>query len=214
MGAIMAYGAYMPSKQNICSTGISVAFLDTSVALLAGMAIFPIVFANDLQTASGPGLVFVTLPWAFVNMPLGLLFGKLFFILLSIAALSSAISLLEPGVAWFVESFKTKRYVAAIGLGLIAWTLGIFSALSFGLLSDFTLVGDRNFFDSMDFLSNQILLPLGGIFIAIFVGWVMKKEKVLEELEIKNELIIKVWFFFLKYIAPLTIVMIFVEGLT
>ena len=203
----------MPSKQNIGSTAISVAFLDTSVALLAGMAIFPIVFANDLQTASGPGLVFVTLPWAFVNMPLGLLFGKLFFILLSIAALSSAISLLEPGVAWFVESFKTKRYVAAIGLGLIAWTLGIFSALSFGLLSDFTLVGDRNFFDSMDFLSNQILLPLGGIFIAIFVGWVMKKEKVLEELEIKNELIIKVWFFFLKYIAPLTIVMIFVEGL-
>ena len=164
----------MPSKQNIGSTAISVAFLDTSVALLAGMAIFPIVFANDLQTASGPGLVFVTLPWAFVNMPLGLLFGKLFFILLSIAALSSAISLLEPGVAWFVESFKTKRYVAAIGLGLIAWTLGIFSALSFGLLSDFTLVGDRNFFDSMDFLSNQILLPLGGIFIAIFVGWVMK----------------------------------------
>ena len=214
MGAIMAYGAYMPSKQNIGSTAISVAFLDTSVALLAGMAIFPIVFANDLQTASGPGLVFVTLPWAFVNMPLGLLFGKLFFILLSIAALSSAISLLEPGVAWFVESFKTKRYVAAIGLGLIAWTLGIFSALSFGLLSDFTLVGDRNFFDSMDFLSNQILLPLGGIFIAIFVGWIMKKEKVLEELEIKNELIIKVWFFFLKFIAPLTIIMIFVEGLT
>ncbi|SVD10440.1 uncharacterized protein METZ01_LOCUS363294, partial [marine metagenome] len=182
MGAIMAYGAYMPSNQSIGSTALSVAFLDTSVALLAGIAIFPIVFANNLEPATGPGLVFVTLPWAFVNMPLGIIFGKLFFVLLSIAALSSAISLLEPGVAWIVESLKTKRYVAAVGLGLIAWVLGIFSALSFDLLSGLTPIGDKNFFDSMDFLSNQVLLPLGGIFIAIFVGWIMKRSNVLEEL--------------------------------
>ena len=198
MGAIMAYGAYMPANQNIGSTALSVAFLDTSVALLAGIAIFPIVFANNLEPATGPGLVFVTLPWAFVNMPLGIIFGKLFFILLSIAALSSAISLLEPGVAWIVESLKTKRYVAAGGLGIIAWTLGIFSALSFDLLSGFTPIGDKNFFDSIDFLSNQVLLPLGGIFIAIFVGWVMKRSNVLEELDLKNGLVIKIWFFLIK----------------
>ena len=149
MGAIMAYGAYMPIKQNIGSTALSVAFLDTLVAILAGIAIFPIVFANGLEPSTGPGLVFVTLPWAFVNMPLGVIFGKLFFVLLSIAALSSAISLLEPGVAWIVESLKTKRYKAAIGLGSIAWILGIFSALSFNLLSDFTPIGEKNFFDSM-----------------------------------------------------------------
>ena len=210
MGAIMAYGAYMPAKQNIGSTALSVAFLDTSVALLAGIAIFPIVFANNLEPAAGPGLVFVTLPWAFVNMPLGVIFGKLFFILLSIAALSSAISLLEPGVAWIVESLKTKRYVAAGVLGFIAWTLGIFSALSFDLLSGFTPIGDKNFFDSMDFLSNQVLLPLGGIFIAIFVGWVMKQSNVLEELDLKNGLVIKTWFFLLRFVAPLMVGLVFI----
>ncbi|SVD72248.1 uncharacterized protein METZ01_LOCUS425102, partial [marine metagenome] len=210
MGAIMAYGAYMPIKQNIGSTALSVAFLDTLVAILAGIAIFPIVFANGLEPSTGPGLVFVTLPWAFVNMPLGVIFGKLFFVLLSIAALSSAISLLEPGVAWIVESLKTKRYKAAIGLGSIAWILGIFSALSFNLISDFTPIGEKNFFDSMDFLSNQVLLPLGGVFIAIFVGWVMKRNNVIDELNLKDGLLIKIWFFLLKFLSPLTVGLIFI----
>ena len=210
MGAIMAYGAYMPNKQNIGSTALSVAFLDTLVAILAGIAIFPIVFANGLEPSTGPGLVFVTLPWAFVNMPLGVIFGKLFFVLLSIAALSSAISLFVPGVAWIVESLKTKRYKAAIGLGSIAWILGIFSALSFNLLSDFTPIGEKNFFDSMDFLSNQVLLPLGGVFIAIFVGWVMKRNNVIEELNLKDGLLIKIWFFLLKFLSPLMVGLIFI----
>ena len=145
-------------------------------------------------------------------MPLGIIFGKLFFILLSIAALSSAISLLEPGVAWIVESLKTKRYIAAGGLGLIAWTLGILSALSFNLISDFTPIGDRNFFDSMDFLSNQVLLPLGGILIAIFVAWVMKREHVLEELEIKEGWLLKMWFILLKFLSPLMVGIVFVAA--
>ena len=210
MGAIMAYGAYMPANQNIGSTALYVAFLDTLVALLAGIAIFPIVFANNLEPAVGPGLVFVTLPWAFDNMPLGIIFGKLFFVLLTIAALSSAISLLEPGVAWIVESLKIKRYIAAAGLGFIAWTLGIFSALSFDLLAGFTPIGDKNFFDSLDFLSNQVLLPLGGIFIAIFVGWVMKRSDVFEELNLKEGLVLKAWFFLLKFVSPLVVGLIFV----
>ena len=210
MGAIMAYGAYMPANQNIGSTALYVAFLDTLVALLAGIAIFPIVFANNLEPAVGPGLVFVTLPWAFVNMPLGIIFGKLFFVLLSIAALSSAISLLEPGVAWIVESLKIKRYIAAAGLGFIAWALGIVSALSFDLLAGFTPIGDKNFFDSLDFLSNQVLLPLGGIFIAIFVGWVMKRSDVFEELNLKEGLVLKAWFFLLKFVSPLVVGLIFV----
>jgi NSS family neurotransmitter:Na+ symporter len=132
--------------------------------------------------------------------------------LLSIAALSSAISLLEPGVAWIVESLKTKRYIAAGGLGLIAWTLGILSALSFNLISDFTPIGDRNFFDSMDFLSNQVLLPLGGILIAIFVAWVMKREHVLEELGIKEGWLLKIWFFLLKFLSPLMVGIVFVAA--
>ena len=209
MGAIMAYGAYMPADQNIGRTAITVAALDTGVALLAGIAIFPIVFANGLEPSEGPGLVFVTLPIAFANMPLGVLFGTLFFILLSIAALSSSISLIEPGVAWLVESLKTKRSYAAIALGAFAWTLGVFSALSFNLMSEFKIFG-MNFFDFTDFLTNQIMLPLGGIFIAIFVGWVMKKQDVLDELQIEDGIIFKCWFFVLRFVAPVMVGMVLI----
>tara|TARA_B110000014_G_scaffold260561_1_gene250538 strand:+ start:556 stop:1929 length:1374 start_codon:yes stop_codon:yes gene_type:complete len=210
MGAIMAYGAYMPADQNIGRTAISVAALDTGVALLAGIAIFPIVFANGLTPSEGPGLVFVTLPIAFSAMPLGILFGTLFFVLLSIAALSSSISLIEPGVAWLIESLKVKRITATILLGFTAWFLGIFSALSFNLISEFTIFG-RNFFDATDFLTSQIMLPLGGIFIAIFVGWVMKKEHILEGLGFKEGFLFKAWYLSVRYIAPTLVGLVFLN---
>jgi len=210
MGAIMAYGAYMPANQNIGRTAVSVAALDTGVALLAGIAIFPIVFANGLAPSEGPGLVFVTLPIAFSAMPLGILFGTLFFVLLSIAALSSSISLIEPGVAWLIESLKIKRTTATIILGFTAWFLGLFSALSFNLISEFTIFG-RNFFDATDFLTSQIMLPLGGIFIAIFVGWIMKKEHVLDGLGFKEEFIFKAWYFSVRYIAPTLVGLVFLN---
>ena len=210
MGAIMAYGAYMPANQNIGRTAVSVAALDTGVALLAGIAIFPIVFANGLAPSEGPGLVFVTLPIAFSAMPLGILFGTLFFVLLSIAALSSSISLIEPGVAWLIESLKIKRTTATIILGFTAWFLGLFSALSFNLISEFTIFG-RNFFDATDFLTSQIMLPLGGIFIAIFVGWIMKKEHVLDGLGFKEDFIFKAWYFSIRYIAPTLVGLVFLN---
>ena len=210
MGAIMAYGAYMPANQNIGRTAVSVAALDTGVALLAGIAIFPIVFANGLAPSEGPGLVFVTLPIAFSAMPLGILFGTLFFVLLSIAALSSSISLIEPGVAWLIESLKIKRTTATIILGFTAWFLGLFSALSFNLISEFTIFG-KNFFDATDFLTSQIMLPLGGIFIAIFVGWIMKKEHVLEGLGFKEDFIFKAWYFSVRYIAPTLVGLVFLN---
>ena len=210
MGAIMAYGAYMPADQNIGRTAISVAALDTGVALLAGIAIFPIVFANGLTPSEGPGLVFVTLPIAFSAMPLGILFGTLFFVLLSIAALSSSISLIEPGVAWLIESLKVKRITATILLGFTAWFLGIFSALSFNLISEFTIFG-RNFFDATDFLTSQIMLPLGGIFIAIFVGWIMKKEHILEGLGFKEGFLFKAWYLSVRYIAPTLVGLVFLN---
>ena len=210
MGAIMAYGAYMPANQNIGRTAVSVAALDTGVALLAGIAIFPIVFANGLAPSEGPGLVFVTLPIAFSAMPLGILFGTLFFVLLSIAALSSSISLIEPGVAWLIESLKIKRTTATIILGFTAWFIGLFSALSFNLISEFTIFG-RNFFDATDFLTSQIMLPLGGIFIAIFVGWIMKKEHVLDGLGFKEDFIFKAWYFSVRYIAPSLVGLVFLN---
>ena len=208
MGAIMAYGAYMPANQNIGKTAVSVAALDTGVALLAGIAIFPIVFANGLAPSEGPGLVFVTLPIAFSAMPLGILFGTLFFVLLSIAALSSSISLIEPGVAWLIESLKIKRITATTLLGFTAWFIGLFSALSFNLLSEFTIFG-KNFFDATDFLTNQIMLPLGGIFIAIFVGWIMKKEHVLDELGFRENFIFKAWYFSVRFVAPTLVGLVF-----
>ena len=208
MGAIMAYGAYMPANQNIGKTAVSVAALDTGVALLAGIAIFPIVFANGLAPSEGPGLVFVTLPIAFSAMPFGILFGTLFFVLLSIAALSSSISLIEPGVAWLIESLKIKRITATVLLGFTAWFIGLFSALSFNLLSEFTILG-KNFFDATDFLTNQIMLPLGGIFIAIFVGWIMKKEDVLDELGFQENFIFKAWYFSVRFVAPTLVGLVF-----
>ena len=208
MGAIMAYGAYMPANQDIGKTAVSVAALDTGVALLAGIAIFPIVFANGLAPSEGPGLVFVTLPIAFSAMPFGILFGTLFFVLLSIAALSSSISLIEPGVAWLIESLKIKRVTATILLGFTAWFIGLFSALSFNLLSEFTIFG-KNFFDATDFLTNQIMLPLGGIFIAIFVGWIMKKEHVLDELGFQENFIFKAWYFSVRFVAPTLVGLVF-----
>ena len=208
MGAIMTYGAYMPANQDIGKTAVSVAALDTGVALLAGIAIFPIVFANGLAPSEGPGLVFVTLPIAFSAMPFGILFGTLFFVLLSIAALSSSISLIEPGVAWLIESLKIKRITATVLLGFTAWFIGLFSALSFNLLSEFTILG-KNFFDATDFLTNQIMLPLGGIFIAIFVGWIMKKEDVLDELGFQENFIFKAWYFSVRFVAPTLVGLVF-----
>ena len=135
-------------------------------------------------------------------------FGTLFFVLLSIAALSSSISLIEPGVAWLIESLQIKRITSTLLLGFIAWFIGLFSALSFNLLSEFTIFG-KNFFDATDFLTNQIMLPLGGIFIAIFVGWVMKKENVLEELDVEENLIFKFWYFSIRYISPVMVGCVF-----
>ena len=116
--------------------------------------------------------------------------------------------MIEPGVAWLIESLKIKRITATLLLGFVAWFLGLFSALSFNLLSEFTIFG-RNFFDATDFLTNQIMLPLGGIFIAIFVGWKMRKEDVLEELNIEENLIFKFWYFSVRYISPVMVGCVF-----
>ena len=175
MGSIMAYGAYMPKEQKVVGTSFTVASLDTLIAILAGLAIFPIIFAFNLEPNSGPGLVFVSMLSAFNQMQFGQFIGPLFFILLSVAALSSSISLLEPGVAYMSEENILSRRGSAQIISFFVWILGIGSALSFNIWSDFSLIGDRNFLDSMDFIANQILLPLGGMLIAIFVGWFMKK---------------------------------------
>jgi len=211
MGSIMAYGAYMPKDQRVINTSFTVGSLDTLVAILAGLAIFPIIFAFNLEPGSGPGLVFVSMLSAFNQMEFGYLIGPLFFVLLSVAALSSSISLLEPGVAFLAEEQILSRRRAAEIISFFVWVLGIGSALSFNIWSDLYLISDRNFLDSMDFVANQILLPLGGMLIAIFVGWFMKESLIKDEIGQINPIVYKLWRFFVKFVAPTCVAYIFLS---
>ncbi|HEB28085.1 MAG TPA: sodium-dependent transporter [Porticoccus sp.] len=213
MGAIMAYGAYMPEHARIGRTVLAVGFIDTVVALVAGLAIFPIVFANPtIEPGAGPGLMFVSLPVAFGNMPGGLLFGSFFFVLVTLAAWSSAISLIEPAVAYLVESKGFNRITANLSLGLVAWVVGLGSVLSFNEWADARVAG-FTFFEFMDFLTSSVMLPLTGLFIAIFVGWIMKPDTVREELGDESNRVFFSWRWVLRFMSPLLVLVVFVLGL-
>ena len=208
MGAIMAYGAYMPERQVIGKTVLTIIILDTLVALCAGIAIFPIVFSNtSLEVSAGPGLIFETLPVAFYSLPFGNLFSIIFFTLISIAALSSSISLLEPFTAWMEEKLKMQRSVIVVCLGLIVWLLGMGSIFSFNIWSDLKFLG-LNFLELMDYLTNNIMLPVGGFFISIFVGWVLPNSLVQKYVKLNDQLF-KIFIFFLKYVSTGAIALIF-----
>ncbi|MEZ5529774.1 MAG: sodium-dependent transporter [Porticoccaceae bacterium] len=212
MGAIMAYGAYMPDHARIGRTVLAVGFLDTLVALMAGLAIFPIVFANpSIAAGSGPGLMFVSLPVAFGNMTGGLLFGSIFFVLVTLAAWSSSISLIEPAVAYLIESKGFNRVTANLLLGSVAWLVGLGSVLSFNVWEDKRLAG-FNFFEFMDFLTSSVMLPLTGLFIALFVGWLMKPEAVRSELADESTRVYLTWRWVLRYVSPLAVLVVFVMG--
>ncbi len=210
MGAIMVYGSYLPKEASILKMSITIALADTGVALLAGLAIFPLVFANGLDTNAGPGLIFHTLPIAFGHMANGAFYGGLFFLLLVFAAWSSAISLIEPAVAWLVENKGVSRRRASVMVGLSTWLLGLLTVFSFNIGSDWTLFG-KTLFDLLDYLTANILLPLGGLFIAIFAGWVMSKQSTDDEFAIKPGFIYYIWRFLIRYISPIAIIIIFLN---
>ncbi len=209
MGAIMVYGSYLPSHISIAKTSLFIAGADTVVALLAGIAIFPIVFANGLEPGSGPGLIFQTLPIAFGNMVGGWLFGLLFFVLLVFAALSSSISLIEPAVAWLVENKGMERHSACVWSGLATWLVGVAVAFSFNIWSDITLFG-KSIFDLLDYLTANLMLPIGGFCIAVFAGWFMNRQHTLEELEMPDQQY-AVWKFLICYIAPAAVFLVFLN---
>lgn len=211
MGAIMIYGSYMPHDASIAGTSITVALADTAVALLAGIAIFPIVFANGLEPGEGPGLVFVTLPIAFGNMPGGAFFGTVFFVLLAFAAWSSSISLIEPFVAWLVENKGMTRNHASIVSGLITWVVGLGTVFSFNYWKDIK-VFDKTFFDLLDFLTSNIMLPLGGLLIGVFAAWVIKKQSSVEELGMGDGLAYQVWSVLVRYVTPIGVGLIFLKS--
>jgi NSS family neurotransmitter:Na+ symporter len=211
MGAVMAYGAYLPQDASIMTTAFAVAAADTSIALLSGLVIFPIVFANGLDPAEGPGLIFQTLPLAFGKMPGGSFFGVLFFICLGFAALTSAISLMEPAVAWLVERFDVTRQAAAVRVGVIIWALGFLTVLSFSHLSEFKFARGT-FFDNLDFLAINVLLPLGGLLITVFAGWVMCRNSSADELDPDAGPLYRVWRVLVRYVAPVAVTFVLLSA--
>ncbi len=217
MGAIMVYGSYLPERASIAGTTLTIALLDTLVALLAGLAIFPIVFANGLEPGAGPGLIFQTMPIAFGHMPGGAFFGTLFFVLLVFAAWTSAISLIEPAVAWLVENHNMKRVKASVLVGGLTWLLGLATVFSFNLwgeikpLSFIEHFKDHTIFDLLDYLTANIMLPLGGLLIAVFAAWVLKREASVEELRLGDGVVYRTWYFLVRYITPLAVGLIFLD---
>jgi NSS family neurotransmitter:Na+ symporter len=213
MGIMMAYGAYMPKRASIAGSAVAIAFADTLVAILAGLAIFPLVFANGLDPAEGPGLIFVTLPVAFATMPGGRVFGTIFFLLLLVAAVTSAIAVLEPVVAWVIDRFGMRRKPATLASAVLAWTIGLASAFSFNIWSDFRPLAGKTLYDLVDYLTANIMMPLGGLLIALFVGWRMKRAAVAEESALGEGLLFAGWRFLIRYLVPLAILVIFLAGL-
>jgi len=199
MGTVMVYGSYMPTGTSIAGAVASVAFLDTLIALVAGMTIFPLVFASNLEPGSGPGLLFESLPIAFSTMWNGEYFGAAFFLLVMIAALSSSISLIEPGISW-LEKIGINRALATIVLALICWGGGVASIYS------------EDVFGSLDFITSNIMLPLGGLLIAIFTGWVLGYTRVRKEIQDIPAWLFNILFIVLRFIAPAGVIVVFLHS--
>ncbi len=212
MGSLMVYGSYLPEDTSIFQVSSAVAFFDTFVAILAGIIIFPIVFTYDLDpNSAGPGLIFQTLPIAFGAMDFGTIISTSFFILLFFAAITSSISLIEPAITFVVEKFSISRVYATNILGVLTWTLGILTVLSFNELSSFKIFG-MTIFDNIDYLTSKIMLPLGGLLMALFAGFIMKRAIVISELN-SNIILANIWFVLLKIFSPILLIIIFINGI-
>jgi len=215
MGTLITYSSYMSKQENLATTAVQVTIADTGIALLAGIAIFPAVFAFGIEPGAGPGLVFITLPNVFQQMPGGYFFCILFFLLLAVAALTSSISILEVVVAYFVEELKLARRAATIMAASAITIMGIPCSLSMGVWSKVKFM-DKTFFDWLDFIASNVMLPLGGLLIVAFVGWYLGREKT--EAEVTNEGQLKagylpLFMFLAKFVAPVVIAIVFLHGL-
>jgi len=220
VGTILTYSSYIKKEENIFISGVGTAVSDLAFALIAGFAVMPAVFAAGLQPGAGPGLVFETLPYIFNKMGEGLpllstLTSSIFFVAILAAALTSAISMLEVGVAFLTDERGMKRRHATLLLAFLCWLVGILCSLSFGSLKGMTILG-LTFFDFLDHLCSDWLLPLGGFLFTIFVGWQMSKADVRDEFTnggTKNVRLFGIVYFLMRYLAPVGIVVIFLTNL-
>lgn len=213
MGCLITYASYFKQDTNLQTTALQVTVLDTLVAVLAGVMIFPAVFSFGIAPTAGPELVFITLPNVFEQLPMGWLWSAVFFILLALAALTSTISLHEVATAYVHEEYNVSRKRAAWFVSAGVLVFGVISSLSFGLLKEYT-IGGMIFFDALDYLTAKIMLPLGGMLICIFVG--TRIDRKILKAELTNEgtipfLFFNTYAFFMKYIAPVAIGLIFLN---
>lgn len=214
MGAMLTYGSYMSRDQNLPRDAAMVVGLDTLVAVLAGLVILPAVFSAGFEPTAGAGLTFMTLPAVFDKMPGGVFFGVAFFVLLAIAALTSAVSLLEVVVSYFVDNRGARRGAAAIGTGLVVFAIGVPVSLSQGIWSDVT-IGGKSILDAADYFTTAVTMPVGGLLISLFVGWVLGPRAVeaIRSTPDHRLPLAGLWLFVLRFVAPVGIGWVLLQGL-
>lgn len=214
MCTIMAYGAYLPEGISIPRVTLTVAAADTAVALVAGMAIFPLIISYGINPGGGgPGLIFTSLPLAFNDMPFGIFYGLLFFVLLAVAAWTSSISMMEPATAYLVERTRLGRKAAALLIGGVTWLVGLASVLSFNVWAD-VRIGSRDIMSAIDHLASDLMLPVGGLLIALVAGWLLSRRATRAELgENMPGWAFTGWLWLVRLVAPLLILVVFINKL-
>ena len=213
VGTGISYGAYAPQRIPIGRSIIAVAVFDSVLALLAGLAIFPIVFANNMEPNAGPGLLFISLPYAFGNLMQGELAGTVFFVLVVVAVLGSAVALMEPVVRMVMQLARLERFTAALIVGAVVWLLGLAVVMSLLPGQGWTWFGKQNLLGVFDVLTARILLPLVALLITLLVGWRLRPEILRLELARESALFFSLWRFLLRYIAPLAIALLLLVSL-
>ena len=219
VGVMLTYGAYMPKSSSILKSSIIISFSDGLAAILAGLAIFPIVFKYGLSATEGPGLIFMTLPIAFGQMPGGGFIGALFFILLFFAALTSSISLLESIISHLEEVWTLSRMKITIIVSLLLWIVGLASVFSFNIWADLTPLDmikpleGKTIFSLIDYFGSNLLMPIGGILMAVIAGWLISTEVSKHELQLKDNRLFLVWHFLIRFVALAAVLLIFISNL-
>lgn len=213
VGTGISYGAYAPRRIPIGRSVMAVAVFDTMIALLAGLAIFPVVFANNMEPAMGPGLLFVSVPYAFGNIIQGEMFGTIFFMLVVVAALGSAVAIMEPVVGALMQQLRLRRFTAVLLAGALTWLLGVVVVLSFAPQAAPAWLGGQQLFALLDRVTAAVLLPLVCLLLSVFVGWRLRPELLRIELYRESDFFFSLWRFLLRYIAPPAILLVMLRGL-
>ncbi len=212
VGVMLTYGAYMPPHTNVLKSSAIIAFSDGAASILAGLAIFPIVFQYGLSPAEGPGLIFVTLPMSFAEIPGGGFIGAFFFLLLFFAALTSSISLLESIISHLEETLPYSRARITWVAGVLLWLIGLATVFSFSSLKHFTPLGfiphfaGKTIFELIDYFGSNVLMPLGGILMALLAGWLLNKNQTLAAMNVPNTSQLRTWHALIQYIVPLILI--------